>query len=94
MLKNVNTYPPLTHIFLKRPYCTDFKKYTHTPPPPTPRNNILVHWAKSAEKPMKMPKPTELAQTECGREIYMGMVHTGPGLHSTAGEFAALVTSF
>ena len=31
---------------------------------PPKRNNILAHWAKSAEKPVKMPKPTELAQKE------------------------------
>ena len=24
--------PPPTHTFLKRPFLTDFKKYTHTPP--------------------------------------------------------------
>ena len=63
VLKNVNTYPPVTHIFLKRPFHTAFKKYTHTPPPPQ-RNNILAHWANSAEKPVKMPKPSELAHSE------------------------------
>ena len=26
-------HPPVTHTFLKRPFLTDFKKYTHTPPP-------------------------------------------------------------
>ena len=26
--------PPPKHTFLKRPFLTDFKKYTHTPPPP------------------------------------------------------------
>ena len=34
VLKNVSTYPPLTHTFLKRPFLTDFKNYT-PPPPPT-----------------------------------------------------------
>ena len=32
--KNVTTYPPLTHTFLKQPFLTDFKKCTHPPPPP------------------------------------------------------------
>ena len=32
VLKNMVSYPPLTHTFLKRPFLTDFKKYTHTPP--------------------------------------------------------------
>ena len=32
VLKNVNTYPP-NPTFLKRLFLTDFKKYTHTPPP-------------------------------------------------------------
>ena len=36
VLNNVNTYPPLTYTFLKWPFLTDFKKYTHTPP--TERN--------------------------------------------------------
>ena len=32
-LKNMASYPPpLTHTFLKRPFLTDFQKYTHTPP--------------------------------------------------------------
>ena len=34
VLKNMVTYPPPTHTFLKWPFLTDFKKYTHTPPPP------------------------------------------------------------
>ena len=33
VLKIVTTYPP-PHTFLKRPFRTDFKKHTHTPPPP------------------------------------------------------------
>ena len=33
MLKNIVSYPPLTHAFLKWPFLTDFKKYTYTPPP-------------------------------------------------------------
>ena len=32
VLKNMVTYAPFTHTFLKRPFLTDFKKYTHTPP--------------------------------------------------------------
>ena len=32
VLKNMVTYPPLTHTFLKRLFLTDFKKYTHTTP--------------------------------------------------------------
>ena len=34
VLKNMVTYPPPTHTFLKWPFHTDFKKYTYTPPPP------------------------------------------------------------
>ena len=46
VLKNVTTYPPPpTHTFLKCPFLTDFKKFTHTPPPL--RNEILVHWTKN-----------------------------------------------
>ena len=39
LLKNVTIYPPAppTHMFLKRPFRTDFKKHT-PPPPPTGRN--------------------------------------------------------
>ena len=33
VLKNMVTYPPFTHTFLKWPFLTNFKKYTHTPPP-------------------------------------------------------------
>ena len=32
VLKNMVTYPPPTHTFLKRPFLTDFEKHTHTPP--------------------------------------------------------------
>ena len=32
VLKNMVTYPPPTHTFLKRPFLTDFGKHTHTPP--------------------------------------------------------------
>ena len=39
--------PPFTHTFLKQPFLTDFKKYTHYPPPPPLRNEILVHWTKN-----------------------------------------------
>ena len=31
---SVSYPPPPTHTFLKRPFLTYFKKYTHTPPPP------------------------------------------------------------
>ena len=31
--KNMVSDPPPTHTFLKQPFFTDFKKYTHTPPP-------------------------------------------------------------
>ena len=51
VLKNMVTYPPPTHTFLKRPFLTDFKKYTHTPPPPL-QNEILVLWTKN-EKTLK-----------------------------------------
>ena len=61
--------PPQTHTFLKRPFLTDLKKYTHTPPPP-PRDEILAHWTKSSQNPGKVPKPTALAHTKCPRQIY------------------------
>ena len=32
VLKNMVTYPPPTHTFLKWPFLTDFGKHTHTPP--------------------------------------------------------------
>ena len=32
VLKNIVTYPPPTHTFLKWPFLTDFEKHTHTPP--------------------------------------------------------------
>ena len=55
------SYPPQTHTFLKRPFLTDFKKYTHTPPQ---SDEILVHWTKSSQNGGKMPKPTVLAHNE------------------------------
>ena len=54
------------HVF--RPFLTDFKKYSHPPPPKG--NNILAHWMKSSKTPGKMPKPTELAHNQCPREIF------------------------
>ena len=53
--------PPLTHTFLKRPFLTDFKKYSHTPPQ---QDEILVHWTKSSSNLGKVPKPTVLAHSE------------------------------
>ena len=44
VLKNMVTYPPPTHTFLKWPLRTGFKKYIYTPPP---GNNILTHRMKS-----------------------------------------------
>ena len=46
--------PPPGPTFLKRPFLTDFKKYTHTPHPPQ-GNEILAHRTKSSEKPGKVP---------------------------------------
>ena len=60
--------PPKTNTFLKRPFLTDFKKYTHTPPAAPKGNEILVHWTKSSQNPGEVPKPTALAHTECPRE--------------------------
>ena len=60
-LKNVNTNPPP----LPNPYISETAfphRSKHIPPPQ--RNNILAHWAKSAENPVKMPKPTKLAHSE------------------------------
>ena len=59
VLTNV-TPPPLTHTFLKRPFLADFKKYTHTPPPPQ-RNDIVAHRTENSGNLRKVPKPTELA---------------------------------
>ena len=47
---------PLTHTFLKRPFLTDFKKYTHPPPPPK-GSDILVHQTKSSKTPGKCQNP-------------------------------------
>ena len=40
VLKNMVTYPPPTHTFLKRRFLTDFEKHTHTPPQ---GDDILVY---------------------------------------------------
>ena len=42
-LKNMVTYPPPTHTFLKRPFLTDFKKHTHTPPKVTTYGTLSEH---------------------------------------------------
>ena len=67
VLKNMVTYPPPTHTFLKWPFPTDFKKYTHTPPPPG--DDMFAHRSKSRRNCRKVPKPTKLAGSECPREI-------------------------
>ena len=67
MLKNIVSYPPLTHAFLKWPFLTDFKKYTHPPPL---RNEILVLWTKNGENPENTRICSALAYSECPREIY------------------------
>ena len=69
--------PPLTHAFLKWPFLTDFKKYTHTPPPL--RNEILVLWTKNGENPENTRICSALAYSECPREIFLL-----PLLHSFA----------
>ena len=56
------------HTFLKRPFLTDFKKCTHTPPPK--RDEILAHWTKSSQNQGKVPKPTVLVHTECPQDIW------------------------
>ena len=43
VLKNMVTYPPPTHTVLKRRFLTDFKKHTHTPPPPKVTTFFLGH---------------------------------------------------
>ena len=53
--------PPQTHTFLKRPFLTDFKKYTHSPPQ---SDEILARWTKSSQNGGKMPKPTVLAHNK------------------------------
>ena len=53
--------PPPNPYFSETAFLRRFQKvYTYPPK----RNNILAHWAKSAEKPGKMPKPTVLAHSE------------------------------
>ena len=47
---------------MKRPFCTDSKKYAHTPPPKKER--YFAHWTESSENLGKMPKPTELAPNQ------------------------------
>ena len=83
MLKNIVSYPPLTHAFLKWPFLTDFKKYTHTPPL---RNEILVLWTKNGENPENTRICSALACYECPREICGGLlkkkqqlIHRGSG---------------
>ena len=58
--------PPPTHTFLKRPFLTDFKKYTHTPFYGTKFWSIGPKIHKNQEK---CQKPTVLAHNECPREI-------------------------
>ena len=50
VLKNMVTYPPPTHAFLKQPFLTDFKKHTHTPPKVTTFWCIGLKVEKSREK--------------------------------------------
>ena len=47
--KTVTTYPHPTHTFLKRPFLTDFEKYTHPPPPPQ-GNDIRPKVEKNLKK--------------------------------------------
>ena len=42
--------PPKTHTFLKRPFPTDFKKYTHTPPYVVTCLHIGAKLVKNAKK--------------------------------------------
>ena len=73
--------PPPTHIFLKRPFLTDFKKYT----PPPQRDEILAHWTKSSQNPGKVPKPTVLAHNKCPRETCNVFVCAARGRHQIGG---------
>ena len=50
VLKNMVTYPPPTHTFLKRPLLTDFKKYHIPPPQVTTRLHIGAKVVEIAEK--------------------------------------------
>ena len=68
VVKNMVTYPPPTHTFPKRRFLTDFKKYTHTPPPP-PGDDMFAPISKSSRNCRKVPKPRKLACSECPREI-------------------------
>ena len=61
--------PPKTHTFLKRPFLIDFKKYTHTPPPPYMVTCLHIG-AKIVNNPKKWQKRTKLAAFERGREKY------------------------
>ena len=51
VLKNMVTYPPPTHTFLKRRFLTDFEKHTHTPPTP----KVTTFWCirPKVEKSLK-----------------------------------------
>ena len=53
--------PPPSHTFLKRPFLTDFKKYTHTPPTPTGRNFGALD--------QKFIKPRKSAKTRSAVEM-------------------------
>ena len=50
VLKNMVTYPPPTHTFLKWPFLTGFKKYTHIPPQVTTCLHIGAKVVEIAEK--------------------------------------------
>ena len=50
LLKNVTIYPPPAYTFLKRPFLTDFKKYTHTLPKGTKFWRIGPKVHKTQEK--------------------------------------------
>ena len=53
--------PTATHTCIKRHFLTNFKKYTHNPPP----TESLAQRTKSSENPRNVPKSTTLAHYEC-----------------------------
>ena len=88
--KNMVLDPPPTHTFLKRPFLTDFKKYTHTLP--TGRKFGALDQKIIKKRGGKVPKPTVLAHNECPREICIDNTHTHTHTQLTQDEQARQTT--
>ena len=90
VLKNMVTYPPPTHTFLKRRFLTDFEKHTHTPPSVTTFWCIGPKVEKSLKKCENAPCWQEpnvperyglLVRGNCG--VPQGTPNGGPGYTPT-----------